>query len=216
MPIAAISPPPALPAYRKPVASSWSGGPKPDDAQKRSRATAAPRHAAPATRERPALACPTRIIKLLTPRCHSTSLFLGDPIKTRSAWSPCAWFWAAGKLTNACHQTIKKGDYKPEDLPIWNFDGSSTEQAPGDNSDVYLRPCAIFPDPFRGAPNIIVLSECWNADGTPNKYNYRHECSKVMEAYAKHEPWFGLEQEYTLLDMDDRPLGWPTGGFPAP
>ena len=25
---------------------------------------------------------------------------------------------------------------KPEDLPVWNFDGSSTRQAPGDNSDV--------------------------------------------------------------------------------
>ncbi len=113
-------------------------------------------------------------------------------------------------------QTLKEQEWKPEDLPIWNFDGSSTEQAPGENSDVYLRPCAVFPDPFRGEPNIIVLAECWNADGTPNKYNFRHECNKVMEAYADHDPWFGLEQEYTLLDLDNRPFGWPTGGFPAP
>jgi len=105
---------------------------------------------------------------------------------------------------------------KPEDLPVWNFDGSSTEQAPGDNSDVYLRPVAVFPDPMRGAPNILVLAECWNADGTPNKYNHRHECAKLMEAHAEHEPWFGLEQEYTLFDMEDRPYGWPKNGFPAP
>lgn len=111
---------------------------------------------------------------------------------------------------------MKEGEYKPEDLPVWNFDGSSTSQAPGDNSDVYLRPCAVYPDPFRGSPNIIVLAECWNADGTPNKYNFRHDCNKVMEAYADHEPWFGLEQEYTFLDLDDRPFGWPNGGFPAP
>jgi glutamine synthetase len=71
-------------------------------------------------------------------------------------------------------------------------------------------------DPFRGSPNIIVLAECWNADGTPNKYNFRYECNKVMEAYADHEPWFGLEQEYTLLDLDNRPFGWPSNGFPAP
>ncbi|KAK2680997.1 Glutamine synthetase, catalytic domain [Fusarium oxysporum f. sp. vasinfectum] len=107
-------------------------------------------------------------------------------------------------------------EYKPEDLPVWNFDGSSTNQAPGDNSDVYLRPCAVYPDPFRGSPNIIVLAECWNADGTPNKYNFRHDCVKVMDTYADDEPWFGLEQEYTLLGSDNRPYGWPAGGFPAP
>lgn len=91
-----------------------------------------------------------------------------------------------------------------------------TGQAPGEDSDVYLKPVAIFDDPFRGAPNILVLAECWNADGTPNKFNYRHECAKLMEAHADHVPWFGLEQEYTLLDLNDRPYGWPTNGFPAP
>lgn len=69
---------------------------------------------------------------------------------------------------------------------------------------------------MRGNPNILVLCECWNADGTPNKYNYRHECAKLMEAHAEHIPWFGLEQEYTLFDMEDRPYGWPKNGFPAP
>ncbi|TQV99348.1 hypothetical protein V2A60_004825 [Cordyceps javanica] len=127
------------------------------------------------------------------------------------------WIDSTGE-TRSKSRTLKEveGGYKPEDLPVWNFDGSSTNQAPGENSDVYLRPCAVYPDPFRGSPNIIVLAECWNPDGTPNKFNFRHECAKVMEAYADHEPWFGLEQEYTFLDLDDRPFGWPVGGFPAP
>ncbi|KAK0388255.1 hypothetical protein NLU13_4500 [Sarocladium strictum] len=125
------------------------------------------------------------------------------------------WVDANGE-TRSKSRTLKEQEWKPEDLPIWNFDGSSTEQAPGDNSDVYLRPCAVFPDPFRGSPNIIVLAECWMSDGTPNKYNFRHECAKVMEAYAEHEPWFGLEQEYTFLNEDGRPYGWPANGFPAP
>lgn len=91
---------------------------------------------------------------------------------------------------------------------MWNFDGSSTGQAPGDNSDVYLKPVAVYPDPIRGGKNILVLAECWDADGTPNKYNFRHETAKQMEAHAEHQPWFGLEQEYTMLDLNDRPYGW--------
>lgn len=103
-----------------------------------------------------------------------------------------------------------------EDLPEWNFDGSSTGQAPGDNSDVYLRPVAIFKDPLRGGDNILVLCECWNNDGTPNGANYRHECAKLMTAHADQDIWFGIEQEYTLLDQYDDIYGWPRGGFPAP
>ena len=36
------------------------------------------------------------------------------------------------------------------DLPIWGFDGSSTNQAPGSNSDCVLRPVFSCPDPIRG------------------------------------------------------------------
>ena len=37
-----------------------------------------------------------------------------------------------------------------------------------------------------------------------------------MEAHAKHEPWFGLEQEYTLFGPEKWPYGWPKNGYPAP
>lgn len=46
-----------------------------------------------------------------------------------------------------------------EDLKEWNFDGSSTGQAEGRDSDVFLRPAAIFKDPFRGGNNILVMAE---------------------------------------------------------
>ncbi|KAL6937918.1 glutamate--ammonia ligase [Hanseniaspora osmophila] len=114
-------------------------------------------------------------------------------------------------------RTLNKKITSIKDLPEWNFDGSSTCQAPGDDSDVLLRPVAYYPDPFRLGDNIIVLAECYNNDGTPNKFNHRTAASKLFTKHASEEIWFGLEQEYTLLDpVDGAIYGWPKGGFPAP
>lgn len=47
----------------------------------------------------------------------------------------------------------------PSDIPEWNFDGSSTSQAEGSNSDMYLVPVCMFRDPFTLDPNKLVLCE---------------------------------------------------------
>ena len=45
------------------------------------------------------------------------------------------------------------------ELPIWGFDGSSTNQAPGSNSDCVLQPVASYADPIRGGDDVIVMAE---------------------------------------------------------
>lgn len=47
----------------------------------------------------------------------------------------------------------------PADVPEWNFDGSSTAQAEGSNSDMFLVPVCMFRDPFCLDPNKLVLCE---------------------------------------------------------
>jgi glutamine synthetase len=101
------------------------------------------------------------------------------------------------------------------DLPIWGFDGSSTNQAPGKNSDCVLRPVFTCPDPLRGDPHVLVMCEVLLTDMTPHVTNTRAQLEAVAEKYANQEPLFGIEQEYTFFE-DGRPMGFPAGGFPAP
>ncbi len=102
-----------------------------------------------------------------------------------------------------------------EDPPLWGFDGSSTYQAPGHESDCVLRPVFTCPDPGRGGNNIIVLCEVLLPDLTPHPTNTRAACVETAAKYADEDTWFGIEQEYTFYD-GARPLGWPDNGFPAP
>ena len=104
---------------------------------------------------------------------------------------------------------------KAGDLPIWGFDGSSTNQAPGDKSDCVLRPVFSCPDPIRGGDNILVMAEVLYINMEPHETNTRAACAAIAEKYASHEPIFGIEQEYTFF-KDGRPYGFPFGGYPAP
>ncbi len=101
------------------------------------------------------------------------------------------------------------------ELPIWGFDGSSTNQAPGDKSDCVLRPVFSCPDPIRGGDNVLVMAEVLTIDMQPHPTNTRAACAAVADEFGDQESIFGIEQEYTFF-KDGRPLGFPNGGFPAP
>nr|BFE87603.1 hypothetical protein GCM10020093_102040 [Planobispora longispora] len=100
-----------------------------------------------------------------------------------------------------------------DELPIWGFDGSSTNQADGHSSDRVLKPVFTCPDPIRGGDNVLVLCEVLDIDMTPHSSNTRALLTEVAEKYADQESWFGIEQEYTFF-KEGRPLGFPIGGFP--
>jgi glutamine synthetase len=95
-----------------------------------------------------------------------------------------------------------------EQLPLWGFDGSSTEQAEGRSSDCVLKPVAVFPDSTR-LNGVLVMCEVLNPDGTPHPSNAR---ATILDDEGA---WFGFEQEYFFY-QDGRPLGFPEHGFPAP
>ncbi|TFJ81813.1 hypothetical protein NSK_007060 [Nannochloropsis salina CCMP1776] len=126
------------------------------------------------------------------------------------------WIGGTGQDLRCKTRTLNKKTNNPDDLPVWNFDGSSTGQAPGDDSEVLLKPQAIFPDPFRGGDNILVMCDCYKPDMTPIKGNTRLRCAEAMKKVESLVPWFGIEQEYTLFEADGvTPFGWPKGGFPG-
>lgn len=93
-------------------------------------------------------------------------------------------------------------------LPIWSFDGSSTQQAKGDKSDCLLKPATVYPDPSRKNA-FLVMCEVLNADGTP------HESNTRAPFEDDEDFWFGFEQEY-VLTKEGIPLGFPKQGYPRP
>ena len=97
-----------------------------------------------------------------------------------------------------------------DELPDWNFDGSSTKQAEGSFSEIILIPKRVYPDPGR-KNGFLVIAECYKPDGTPHETNTRHTIKD-----NEHDFWFGFEQEYVLLNDSGRPVGFPSGGYPEP
>lgn len=126
------------------------------------------------------------------------------------------WIDGSGEFLRSKTRTINFEPKVAEELPIWNFDGSSTGQATGHNSDVYLYPIAMFPDPFRRGQNKLVLCETYTHTKQPTESNHRKTCKEVMDKAKDAHAWFGIEQEYTLQDVDKHPLGWPKNGYPGP
>ncbi|MDP9440762.1 MAG: glutamine synthetase beta-grasp domain-containing protein [Actinomycetota bacterium] len=126
------------------------------------------------------------------------------------------YIWIDGTEPTPLLRSKTKVIPEGQDPPIWGFDGSSTNQAPGKASDCVLQPVAVFADPIRGGDDKLVMAEVLLTDMSPHPSNTRAGLLRVSDTYADQEPLFGLEQEYTLF-KGSRPLGFPeSGGYPGP
>lgn len=80
------------------------------------------------------------------------------------------------------------------DIPEWIFDGSSTGQAKGKNSDMFLVPVRMFRDPFTLDPNKLVLCEVLKYDHKPAGMKHHicilwheHHGQLIWSVYCKQQ-----------------------------
>lgn len=114
------------------------------------------------------------------------------------------WIGGAGELRSKTRVLNRR---TIDNIPDWDYDGSSTGQASGSDSEVILKPCFVCSDPFRKGINILVMCATYRADGTPLSNNHRDWAVEIFNKNKNQEPWFGLEQEYFLFDKGKLHLG---------
>ena len=87
------------------------------------------------------------------------------------------------------------------EIPEWNFDGSSTKQADGNFSDCILKPVRLYSNNhYTSIKTTYVFCEVMNPDGTPHETNQRHLLSD------DNDFWVGFEQEYFIRESKYKPI----------
>ena len=117
------------------------------------------------------------------------------------------WIGGKGEIRSKTrvfnHSTNPLGAY----IPKWNYDGSSTWQADSNqNTEVILNPCAIFNDPLRNIQNAncyLILCDTYNEKDEPLQTNSRIVAKEIFNKNEEEKPWFGLEQEYFIIGLDE-------------
>lgn len=132
------------------------------------------------------------------------------------------YVWIDGKNNlRSKTRVIRDNITNIQDIPTWNYDGSSTYQATGHDSEIILKPCCMFHYDFSESANIddtnldaciyhkLVMCETFLPNGEPTQNNHRNAAVKIFNQAPNEEPWFGLEQEYFMMDpQTNTPLGF--------
>ena len=126
---------------------------------------------------------------------------------------PIEYIWLDGNnqlrsKTRVLMNTPKEVSIK--DIPEWNYDGSSTLQASNHESEVILRPRRMFKSPFQNT-SVLVLCDTHLPNGDPHPTNARYKANTIFNKKRQANPWFGLEQEYFIMNPKTKePLGYST------
>ncbi|KAL0434497.1 UNVERIFIED_CONTAM: Glutamine synthetase leaf isozyme, chloroplastic [Sesamum latifolium] len=125
------------------------------------------------------------------------------------------WIGGSGIDVRSKSRTISK----PVEHLLSFPSGTMTAQVLDRPLEKIVNPQAIFKDPFRGGNNILVICDTYTPAGEPIPTNKRYRAAQIFSdpKVTAEIPWYGIEQEYTLLQTNVKwPLGWPAGGYPGP
>lgn len=96
------------------------------------------------------------------------------------------------------------------DLPEWNYDGSSTQQAQGNDSEIIIKPQYKCKHPFR-ENGYLVMCDTYYPNGKVHQTNNRVWAENCFSKNKVEKPWYGLEQEYFIINpKNNLPLGMNT------
>lgn len=158
----------------------------------------------------------TGLSKTRTPIDAYYNHYLNLPLPRNKVFATYVWIDGSGINLRSKDRVLEEVPCDLSMVPKWSFDGSSTGLAKTNDSDTLLIPSAIYKDPFRKSPHMLILCETCYGDGSPTLTNFRAQCAKSLSKISQQEPWFGIEQEYTIFDSDLWPLGWPKcRGYPT-
>jgi glutamine synthetase len=129
------------------------------------------------------------------------------------------YVWLDGHRTPNLRSKVKVINWKTpsqsvkiSDIPQWNFDGSSTNQAPGNDSERILNPVRLYQ--WRKG-HYFILCEVINTDNGPHETNFRSELRNHTAQADKEQFWWGFEQEF-FITQNYKILGFPAHGYPQP
>ena len=117
------------------------------------------------------------------------------------------YIWIDGKYGMRSKYRVWNSNDDSFNFPIWNYDGSSTDQTDTSNSEVILCPVASYPNPFLRdhelGKSYLVLCDTYiyNDFGllVPSNTNNRYQSNIIFNRSNQDNPWFGLEQEYFMM-----------------